>query len=71
MDTMIPTSDWHVEVFFDGDCPLCLREIKLLRWLDRKGRIRFTDIAAPDFQATDFGKTPADFMDDEMHLTKH
>ncbi len=66
MDTTVPTSDWQVEVFFDGDCPLCLREIKLLRWLDRKQRIRFTDIAARDFQATEFGKTPADFMD-EIH----
>jgi predicted DCC family thiol-disulfide oxidoreductase YuxK len=40
---------WHVEVFFDGDCPLCTREIDLLRRLDRFGRIRFTDIAAPGF----------------------
>ena len=38
------------EVFFDGDCPLCMREIDLLRFLDRKrGHLKFTDIAAPDF----------------------
>lgn len=55
-----------VEVFFDGECPLCVREIKLLRWLDRKHSIRFTNIAAAEFQATLFGKTPADFMD-EIH----
>ena len=35
---------WHVEVFYDGEYPLCLRENKLLKWLDRKHRIRFTDI---------------------------
>jgi hypothetical protein len=46
------------------DCPLCLREIKLLRWLDRKRHIRFTNIAAPDFQATVFGETPASLMDE-------
>jgi predicted DCC family thiol-disulfide oxidoreductase YuxK len=23
------------EVFFDGDCPPCVREIGTLRWLDR------------------------------------
>ena len=40
------------EVFFDGDCPLCVKEIRLLRALDRKrGRILFTDIAAADFDA--------------------
>ncbi len=33
-----------VEVFFDGECPLCMREIRMLRRLDRKDRIRFTDI---------------------------
>ena len=40
------------EVFFDGDCPLCLKEIRMLQALDRKrGRIVFTDIAASDFDA--------------------
>jgi predicted DCC family thiol-disulfide oxidoreductase YuxK len=50
------------EVFFDGDCPLCSREIALLRSLDRKQRIRFTDIAAPDFDAAACGKTQAELM---------
>lgn len=44
------------EVFYDGECPLCAREISLLRWMDRYGRIRFTDIAAPDFHAETVGK---------------
>lgn len=44
-----------VEVFFDGECPLCMREIRMLRRLDRRGRIRFTDIAAPDFDAASLG----------------
>jgi len=42
-------STWEVEVFFDGACPLCRREIAFLRWFDRRDRIRFTDIAADDF----------------------
>lgn len=29
---------WH-----DGDCPLCRREIALMRRLDRRGAIRFVD----------------------------
>jgi|SRR6056297_288872 len=41
-------------------------EIKLLRWLDRKQRNRFTDIAATEFQTTEFGKTPTEFTD-EIH----
>lgn len=55
-----------VEVFFDGACPLCLREIKLIRWMDRKRRIRFTDISTVDFASNEFGKTLDDFMN-EIH----
>lgn len=33
---------WH-----DGTCPLCQREIALMRRLDRRGAIRFVDAAAP------------------------
>lgn len=32
---------WH-----DGGCPLCRREIALMRRLDRRGAIRFVDAAA-------------------------
>ncbi len=41
----------EIEVFFDGDCPLCRREIGMLKWMDRKSRIRATDVAAEDFDA--------------------
>ena len=34
-------------VFHDGACPLCAREITLMRRLDRAGRIRFIDAADP------------------------
>ena len=55
---------WQVEVFYDGECPLCLREIKLLRRLDRKHRIRFTDIADPSFSPANYGMTMKVFMDE-------
>jgi predicted DCC family thiol-disulfide oxidoreductase YuxK len=49
-------SDFDVEVFFDGDCPLCTKEIRMLQRLDRRRqRIRFTDIAAADFDPTSLG----------------
>ncbi|MCC6214198.1 MAG: DUF393 domain-containing protein [Polyangiaceae bacterium] len=51
-----------VEVFFDGECPLCAREIRMLRRLDRAGRIRFTDIAAPEFDAASIGSTQEALM---------
>jgi predicted DCC family thiol-disulfide oxidoreductase YuxK len=54
--------NWKVEVFYDGECPLCLREIKMLRWMDRRENIRFTDIADPAFRPSDYGKTMQEFM---------
>lgn len=35
-----------VTVWYDGACPLCLREIAVMRRLDRQGRITFVDVAA-------------------------
>ena len=35
-----------VTVWYDSDCPLCLREIGFMRRLDRRGSIDFVDIQA-------------------------
>lgn len=51
-----------VEVFYDGDCPLCLREIALLRRLDRLHRIQFTNIADPDFDPAVTGRSFDELM---------
>ncbi|MBC7793660.1 MAG: DUF393 domain-containing protein [Clostridia bacterium] len=53
----------RIHVFYDGACPLCMREVRMLRRRDRKRhRIRFTDIAASDFDPHAWGKTKAEFM---------
>ncbi len=46
---------WEIRVLYDGDCPLCMREIAMLRRRDRRGRIDFEDISAPDFDASVYG----------------
>ncbi len=56
------TDEFAVEVFFDGGCPLCLREINMLRRWDRQKRIRFTDIDVAEFSAEALGKTYEDLM---------
>jgi predicted DCC family thiol-disulfide oxidoreductase YuxK len=35
----------QVKVWFDGACPLCIREIALMRRLDRREAITFFDVA--------------------------
>ncbi|MGI9591003.1 MAG: thiol-disulfide oxidoreductase DCC family protein [Myxococcota bacterium] len=43
-------------MLYDGDCPLCAREVAGLRRLDRgRGRIDFEDIAAPGFDPHRYG----------------
>jgi predicted DCC family thiol-disulfide oxidoreductase YuxK len=52
----------EVEVFYDGDCPLCMREIRMLQRRDQRGRIQFTNIAAQGFDASTLGLDHATLM---------
>lgn len=56
------TDSWDVEVFYDGDCPLCMREIRMLRGRDKRGRIQFTNIAADGFDPATLGLDHATLM---------
>jgi len=38
----------RLTVWHDGSCPLCRREIALMRWLDRRGAIHFVDASDGD-----------------------
>jgi predicted DCC family thiol-disulfide oxidoreductase YuxK len=52
--TDIPS--WQFRVFFDADCPLCSREISVIRRLDRgRGRVDLVDLSGVDFDAADYG----------------
>jgi predicted DCC family thiol-disulfide oxidoreductase YuxK len=44
-----------IKVLYDGECPLCAREIAFLRRRNRRGLIAFEDIAEPGFDATRYG----------------
>jgi len=48
-------TNWDVAVLYDGDCPLCLREIAFLERRNRRAKLRTVDIAAPDFDASVYG----------------
>jgi predicted DCC family thiol-disulfide oxidoreductase YuxK len=37
----------ELTVWHDGACPLCQREIAVMRRLDRRGAIRFVDVSDP------------------------
>jgi predicted DCC family thiol-disulfide oxidoreductase YuxK len=47
---------WQIRVLYDGECPLCTREIRFLERRDRgRGRIHFEDIADPAFDPAAYG----------------
>ena len=54
---------YNIEVFYDGDCPLCIKEINLLRWLDKNNKILFTNIADKDFDPSSTGLSWNQLMD--------
>ena len=37
------------EVFYDGGCPLCKREIDMIRRKDKQHQLKLTDISGKDF----------------------
>jgi predicted DCC family thiol-disulfide oxidoreductase YuxK len=53
----LPARAPELTLLYDGDCPLCSREVALLRRRDRDGRIAFEDIAAPGFDAGRYGSS--------------
>ncbi len=51
-----PTDTWKINLLYDGDCPLCLREVSFLQKKDAgRGRVKFTDIAALDYDPDENG----------------
>jgi predicted DCC family thiol-disulfide oxidoreductase YuxK len=59
---MAPVHDREFEIFFDGACPLCRREIDWIRGRDRQQRLLLTDISAPQFDPQSVGKTYQQLM---------
>jgi predicted DCC family thiol-disulfide oxidoreductase YuxK len=44
-------SMWQIKLLYDGECPLCLREVNFLRQRDAgRGLVKFVDIAAADYK---------------------
>lgn len=39
---------WPLTLYYDGQCPLCLREIQLFQRRNRQGRLQLLDISTDD-----------------------
>ncbi len=71
MDThsSAPRQPDTLQVFYDGACPLCSREITWLRRKMPAGEVEFVDIAAPGFDASKQGLLQAELMQ-EIHARR-
>jgi predicted DCC family thiol-disulfide oxidoreductase YuxK len=53
-------------LYFDGRCPFCVASMRKLKAWDRAGRLAFSDIAAPGFDAAALGVNQAALLR-ELH----
>jgi predicted DCC family thiol-disulfide oxidoreductase YuxK len=53
-------ASYPLTVFFDGACPICDREIALMRRLDRRRRLAFCDFSRPDYDMASINISPAE-----------
>jgi len=51
---------YPLTVFFDGACPICDREIALMKRLDRRRQLEFCDFSAQEYDAASSGFAAAD-----------
>lgn len=61
--------DYPLTLFHDGNCPVCRVDIANLKAHNQDGRLRFIDIALPDFDATAYGMTQAELLA-EIHAQR-
>jgi predicted DCC family thiol-disulfide oxidoreductase YuxK len=53
-------ASYPLTVFFDGACPICAREIALMKRLDRRRQVEFCDFSSQEYDATSRGFAAAD-----------
>ncbi|RPH76716.1 MAG: DUF393 domain-containing protein [Nitrospiraceae bacterium] len=53
-------TQYPLTVFFDGACPICAREITLMKRLDRRRQLAFCDFSTQDYDAASSGFATAE-----------
>lgn len=52
----------QVTLLYDGDCPLCRREVAFMRRFNSRGRLCLVDISAADFDPGVYQRTSSQLM---------
>ncbi|XP_011620915.1 uncharacterized protein At5g50100, mitochondrial isoform X1 [Amborella trichopoda] len=47
-----PSKNWKIKMLYDGECPLCMREVNMLKERNKLyGTIKFVDISSKEYSA--------------------
>ncbi len=55
-----PVKPYPLTVYFDGECPICRREIDLMKIFNRRARLQFIDFTALSYLPAEHGLSPCD-----------
>ena len=50
-----------MKIFYDSKCPVCSKEIKLLKFIDKKKKVEYIDFTERSFKPEKYGKKINDF----------
>lgn len=64
---MSTTTDYPLEIFYDGSCIVCSSEMEIYRRRNPEQRLSFIDISSNDFDAEQYGPSQQQFMA-ELHV---
>ena len=66
-----PDPNWKINLLYDGDCPLCLREVNFLQKKDAgRGIVKFTDIADINYRPEENGGVDFETAMGRIHAVK-
>lgn len=57
---MVQMAPYPLTVFFDGACPICAREIALMKRMDQQRQLEFNDFSAVDYDLASIDVSPAE-----------
>jgi predicted DCC family thiol-disulfide oxidoreductase YuxK len=56
LESSSSSTQWQIKLLYDGECPLCVREVNFLQKRDRgRGLVSFVDIAEDDYDPMENG----------------
>lgn len=72
IETQLHSGDsWKIQLLYDGQCPLCLREVRFLEAQDRgRGLIQFVDVMNPQYNPADHGGITFEAAMGRIHALK-